>query len=97
MLGRIEPIDCDSLVMGTIDYVGGATGVSDIVAETLTTQAIAHHPGDQIVVDGNRTAIVRGGRTLYIAEWRQTDAGGWLLTETQACQAPLLESPGPEE
>ena len=89
VVGRIKPLDCPIIVQSEIDYAlpEGETGVSDIVTETGRMNEIEHAPNDLIVVDGDRTAIVRDGRTVHIMNWLPVDAGGWLLSGTETCEA----------
>jgi hypothetical protein len=89
VVGSIEPLDCVMMVGSEIDYAEGAAGIPDIVAATLEIDAIEYRPNDLIVIDGDRTAVVRDGQTVYVMEWRRTDAGGWLLTGTEGCEALL--------
>ena len=88
VVGSIPPLDCESIASTIIDYADGLTGVPDIVAATISSREIEHLPDDQVVVDGNVTAVVRDDRTFYIFEWFQPEGGGWLLGGTQSCADP---------
>ena len=98
VVGRIKPLDCPIIVQSEIDYAlpEGETGVSDIVTETGRMDGVERAPNDLIVVDGDRTAIVRDGRTVYIMHWLPVDAGGWLLSGTETCEAFVPVDSGTE-
>jgi hypothetical protein len=85
VVGTIPPLDCELIAGSVIDYADGLTGDPDIVTATLASTEVEHLPNEQIVVDGTRTAILRGGQTFYIFEWFQPDGGGWLLGGTESC------------
>jgi hypothetical protein len=89
LIGTIEPLDCATRVESIIDYADGSGGAPDIVAATMRMEEFKLRPDDQIVVDGERTAIIRDGKTVLIANWFRADGGGWLLGGTSTCEGFL--------
>jgi hypothetical protein len=83
--GEAPQLTCGGGVISgaDIDYVGGAPGVTDILAATRAFLGV--RATDVIVVEPTVTVVVRDGQPVWRGEWY--DGGnGFLLGSKTACE-----------
>ncbi len=85
-LATVDEVDCDGDVTGgDLDYGPEATGGDpDLVAATRVLRGVRW--SDVLAVEGDRSGVVRDGRTVFVGSWFRSKSGGWLIHQYDACR-----------
>jgi hypothetical protein len=95
---RSAELDCAGAIVGSIDYVEGATSEHGDPVILTKAAVIGLLLGDVVEAAGypeaadRRVRIVRGSRVIAWLGWSRTQDGGWLLDTQAFCSGTGIET-----